>query len=102
MKQVSKNIVGHAVAVIRNHRKPILTQLDLSKALKKVGIEIDRAGIAKIENGMRYVLDYELAGLSKVLKVPVSKLLASSRSVQISSASIAGNFSTGGSKLRLL
>jgi len=40
-----------------------------------VGIQLDRAAIAKIENNHRHVLDYELKALAKVLGVEVNWLL---------------------------
>ena len=52
-----------------------LTQLDLSRKLTASGVSIDRAGIAKIEVGLRCVYDFELLALSKVLGVEVGWLL---------------------------
>ena len=69
----SKNISGPQIA---KHRKQQgLTQLQLSKALAKRGIDIDRAGVAKIENGLRGVNDYELPAMAKILGTTVGKLL---------------------------
>jgi hypothetical protein len=62
-----KNIVGRKVAEARKSRSPRLTQEDLSGKLARVGIQLDRAAVAKIENGHRYVLDYELRALAEVL-----------------------------------
>jgi len=70
-----KNIVGKRVAEARNSRNPRLTQDDLSGKLARIGIQLDRAAVAKIENGHRYVLDYELRALSRVLEVEVNWLL---------------------------
>ena len=47
----------------------------LSKKLTKSGVSIDRAGIAKIETGIRGVLDFELVALAKALNVKVTWLL---------------------------
>jgi hypothetical protein len=41
-----------------------------------LGVELDRAAIAKIENGLRGVLDYELAAIACALGVRVRRLLA--------------------------
>jgi hypothetical protein len=38
-------------------------------------MQIDRAAVAKIENGHRYVLDYELRALAEVLGADVNWLL---------------------------
>ncbi len=39
------------------------------------GVPIDRAGIAKIETGRRYVSDFEVKALAQVLKVKATWLL---------------------------
>jgi transcriptional regulator with XRE-family HTH domain len=70
-----KNIVGSRVAEARKSRSPRLTQEDLSGKLARVGIQLDRAAIAKIENGHRYVLDYELRALVEVLGAEASWFL---------------------------
>jgi hypothetical protein len=70
-----KNIVGPRVAEARRSRKPSLTQDALSGRLARLGIQVDRAAVAKIENNHRHVLDYELKALAKVLDVTVDWLL---------------------------
>lgn len=75
MTQGSNNIVGERVKEARLKCKPPLTQDDLSGRLSAVGVAIDRAGISKIEIGMRYVLDFEVKALAKVLGVSVDWLL---------------------------
>lgn len=72
---VRKNIVGRRVAEAHQRSEPVLTQDALSGRLARLGIQLDRAAIAKIENGHRYVLDYELKALAKVLGVDVNWLL---------------------------
>ena len=70
-----KNIVGKRVAERRRASNPILTQDDLSGKLARLGIQLDRAAIAKIENDHRRVLDYELKALAVALDVDVGWLL---------------------------
>jgi transcriptional regulator with XRE-family HTH domain len=70
-----KNIVGRRVAEARKSRSPRLTQDDLSGKLARVGIQLDRAAVAKIENGHRYVRDYELRAFAEVLGADVNWLL---------------------------
>jgi len=41
----------------------------------RLGVQLDRAAIAKIENDLRYVLDYELKVIAQVLDVRVDWLL---------------------------
>jgi hypothetical protein len=74
-KRALKNIVGQRVAEARQTSKPALTQDALSGKLARQGIQLDRAAIAKIENNLRHVLDYELKGLAEVLDVRVDWLL---------------------------
>jgi hypothetical protein len=74
-KPRQKNIVGKRVAEARKSRSPRLTQDGLSGKLARVGIQLDRAAVAKIENGHRYVLDYELRAFAEVLGADVNWLL---------------------------
>jgi transcriptional regulator with XRE-family HTH domain len=73
MAQVSQNLVGERLKLARGKAK--LTQDELSRKLAKHGVSIDRAGVAKIETGIRGVLDFELVALAKVLGVKVTWLL---------------------------
>ncbi len=78
-KTSRKNIVGERVAEARQSLSPALTQDALSGKLARLGIQLDRAAIAKIENNHRRVLDYELKALAKALGVPVAWLLGDER-----------------------
>ena len=73
MRQTGQNLVGDRVKEART--KAQLTQDELSQRLGKLGPSIDRAGIAKIETGIRGVLDFELVALAKALGVRVTWLL---------------------------
>lgn len=73
-KPTQKNIVGRRVAEARGQFAPSLTQDALSGKLARLGIQLDRAAIAKIENNHRRVLDYELKALASVLGVDVAWL----------------------------
>ena len=70
-----KNIIGRRVAEARHDCRPALTQDALSGKVARRGIQLDRAAIAKIENGLRHVFDYELKALAQVLGVEASWLL---------------------------
>ena len=74
-RPVRRNIVGRRVAEARARLKPSLTQDALSGKVARLGIQLDRAAIAKIENNYRHVLDYELKALADALGVEVSWLL---------------------------
>jgi hypothetical protein len=73
--RISKNVSGQRIRKIRLARK--MTQLELSIRLKAADVKITRSGLAKIEMSpaSRHVLDYELAGFAKALRVPVARLL---------------------------
>jgi transcriptional regulator with XRE-family HTH domain len=68
-----KNICGTRVHEAR--RKLKLTQSDLAAQLQIAGIIIERDSISRIEIGTRFVSDYELRELARILKVEVSWLL---------------------------
>jgi hypothetical protein len=74
-RTLGKNVVGRRVAEARSALEPPLTQDALSGRLARLGIQLDRAAIAKIETNRRHVFDYELKVLAKVLGVEVSWLL---------------------------
>lgn len=75
MARKSANIVGSRVQEARLRCNPPLSQDALSGQLAKLGVSIDRAGISKIEIGLRCVLDYEVKALARVLGVTSEWLL---------------------------
>lgn len=68
-----KNICGDRIHEARCKLR--LTQNDLAAQLQVNGIIIERDSISRIEIGTRFVADYELRELSKILKVTVNWLL---------------------------
>ncbi|MBQ7352641.1 MAG: helix-turn-helix transcriptional regulator [Clostridia bacterium] len=68
-----KNICGDRVHEARCRQR--LTQSALSAQLQVAGINIERDSVSRIEIGTRFVADYELRALSKILKVSVNWLL---------------------------
>lgn len=68
-----KNICGERIYQARTKLR--LTQSDLAAKLQINGITIERDSISRIEIGTRFVADYELKELSKILKVSVAWLL---------------------------
>ena len=70
-----KNISGRRIAEARTHARPPLTQEELSGKLALLGIQLDRAAVAKIESDRRGVLDFELKAIAEVLGVKVEWLL---------------------------
>jgi HTH-type transcriptional regulator, cell division transcriptional repressor len=75
MGQTTQNLVGRRMKEARASVDPPLTQAALSKRLSKLGVSIGRAGVAKIETGIRGVLDFELVAMAKALGVKVTWLL---------------------------
>jgi transcriptional regulator with XRE-family HTH domain len=72
---MKNNLVGKRVKKTRLGRKPSISQDALSRKLTVRGVAIDRAGIAKIESGRRYVSDFEVKALASALSVSVGWLL---------------------------
>lgn len=68
-----KNICGDRVHEARCRLR--LTQSDLAAQLQINGIIIERDSVSRIEIGTRFVADYELRELSRILKVSVNWLL---------------------------
>ena len=68
-----KNICGERVHEARCRLR--LTQNELAAQLQIAGIIIERDSISRIEIGTRFVADYELRALAKILKVSVDWLL---------------------------
>ena len=68
-----KNICGNRVHEARRNLK--MTQSDLAAKLQIAGIVIERDSVSRIEIGTRFVADYELKELSKILKVSIEWLL---------------------------
>ena len=70
-----KNICGKRVKEAR--KKLGLSQDDLAARLQVSGVIIERNSISRIESGARFVADYELLALSKILNVTPGYLLGS-------------------------
>ena len=68
-----KNICGERV---REARKKLgLSQENLAARLQTEGVNIERDSISRIEIGTRFVADFELSILCKVLNVSANYLL---------------------------
>lgn len=68
-----KNLSGERVREAR--LKKHLSQSDLAAKLQVEGVVIERDSISRIEIGTRFIPDYELPALAKVLNVSVEWLL---------------------------
>ena len=68
-----KNISGNRIREARLKQR--ISQADLAAKLQLAGINMERDSISRIEIGTRFVADYEISVLSKILQVPVEWLL---------------------------
>lgn len=68
-----KNICGDRIREARlKHR---LSQTDLCRKLQLAGVTLERDTISRMENGDRFVADFEVVTIADVLEVPVEWLL---------------------------
>lgn len=70
----NKNICGEKVRQAR--KKNGFTQDELAAQLQVEGVNIERDSISRLEKGNRFVADYELKILAKVLKVNIEWLVS--------------------------
>ena len=68
-----KNLCGERVHEARCRLR--LTQADLAARLQSAGVTLERDCVSRIEIGTRFVADYELLMLAKILGVSVEWLL---------------------------
>ena len=68
-----KNLCGNRIREARLRQR--LSQHDLAARLQTQGILIEQDSISRIEIGTRFVADYEVKVLAKVLNVPLEWLL---------------------------
>jgi len=69
----SKNIIGEKVRSLRKEKG--WTQSRLAELLQLEGYEFSDLTVLRIESGKRFVPDYELKALAKVLNVSYAELL---------------------------
>lgn len=70
-----KNVIGHRVRRARQRLTTSVSQEDLSGRLAELNVTIGRTGVTKLENGDRYVMDYELVALADCLNTSVGWLI---------------------------
>jgi hypothetical protein len=71
-----RNLIGKKLKELRKQCTPPVTQDQLSGRLAKLGIQLDRVAIAKIETGRRCVFDFELKAIADALEIDPAVLLA--------------------------
>ena len=66
------NICGKNIKKIRKEQK--VTQDELCARMQVMGYQISRSDISKLENGKKFITDFELVGFSKALKISILDL----------------------------
>lgn len=67
-----RNLVGDRIRKARLSSPEKISQEDLAGRLARKGFQMDRSAISRIESRSRYLMDYEIAAIAKILKKPVS------------------------------
>ncbi len=68
-----RNISGDTIKKLRKARK--LSQQDLAARLQVAGICIERDSISRIENGSRFISDFELKAMAQILETTINYLV---------------------------
>ncbi len=67
-----KNVIGENVRRLRNKMK--LTQKELTTRVQLKGVDMERLTIGRIENGERFVTDYEVRAIKEALETTFEEL----------------------------
>lgn len=68
-----KNVSGNRIRELRIKNR--LSQTDLSAKLQIENVQLDCNSISRIESGKRFVSDYELRALARVLHTSITVLV---------------------------
>ena len=66
------NIIGPKIKYFRKQKK--ITQEDLCGRMQVMGYQISRSDISKIENGKKFIADFEVLGFANALKISILDL----------------------------
>ena len=66
------NVCGKNIKKIRKEQK--VTQDELCARMQVMGYQISRSDISKLENGKKFITDFEIVGFSNALKVSILDL----------------------------
>jgi len=69
-----KNLCGDKVRESRSKMR--MSQSDLAARMQVEGVTLERDSVSRIENGTRFVADYELKVLAKIFDVSLDWLLS--------------------------
>ena len=67
-----KNVIGKNVRRLRKEKK--LTQKELTTRVQLRGVDMERLTIGRIENGERFVSDYEVQAIKEALATSFEEL----------------------------
>lgn len=66
------NICGTRIRMLRKQQK--LSQEELAARLQVAGIDIDQRTISRIEREARFLADFELREIARILRTPIEEL----------------------------
>ena len=69
----NRNLIGARVEAAR--KKAGMKQKELLAQLQVNGIDMNASGLSKLEGQIRYVTDFELLALARILDVSIEELL---------------------------
>lgn len=69
-----KNVIGDNVRRLRRQKK--MTQRELTTRVQLAGVDMERLTIGRIENGERFVSDYEVRAIKEALDTTYEALYA--------------------------
>ena len=70
----TNNLTGKKIAEIRKSKK--LSQRKLATKMQLLGFDVDHYFIRRVENGERFVTDFDLVIFSRALETPIEILLS--------------------------
>ncbi|MEI6561016.1 MAG: helix-turn-helix transcriptional regulator [Verrucomicrobiota bacterium] len=71
-----RNVIGQRIRSARQKCKPRVSQEDLAARLAVRGVYFDRSAISRMEAGLRFIRDYEIAAIADALGVSIESLFA--------------------------
>jgi hypothetical protein len=81
-RRKAKNVIGPRVKLAREIARPPVSQDDLCGRLAGRQVKLEQPAISKIENGDRYVMDYEALAIAKALRVSIGWLYGSAADIR--------------------
>ena len=66
------NICGTQIRILRKQKK--LSQEELAARLKVAGVELDQKAISRIECEKRFLADFELREIARILQISMDEL----------------------------